>query len=88
MPGLVPSFSAPYVTFRSHEMTLKTQFICLRNRAPLFLPQRKSSLKVFGKGLQPPKGLKRSSLVFQSIYGSRSQMLLYSLKPEAFVQIL
>lgn len=56
--GLVPSFSAPYVTFGSHKTTLKTQFICLRNWAPLSLPQRKPILEVVAKGLQKPNGLK------------------------------
>lgn len=84
IPGLVPSFSAPYVTFRSCETTLKTRFICLRSWNHLSLLQR----KVFVKGLQQPKGLKWSSLVFQSTYGSRSQMLLYCQAPEAFVQVV
>lgn len=58
IPGFVPSFSAPYVTFRSHKTTLKTQLICLRYRAPLSLPQRKPILQDVGKGSQQPKGLK------------------------------
>lgn len=81
IPGLVPSFSAPCVTFRSCETTLKTRCICLRSWNHLALPQR----NVLGTGLQEPKGLKWSSLVFQSLCGSRSQMLLYC---QAFVQVV
>lgn len=48
IPGLVPSFSAPCVTCRDHETTLKTQFICLRNWAPLsFFPSLPPSLSFF-----------------------------------------
>lgn len=84
IPRLVPSFSAPYVTFRSCGTTPKTQCICLRSWHPLSLPQR----KVLGKGSQPPEGWRWSYLVFQSLCGFWSHVLLYCLAPGALAQVV
>lgn len=97
IPGLVPSFSAPYVTFGGHGTTFKSQFIFLRNWVPLktqficpinwallSLPRRKPILKVVGKELQQAKGLNWSSSVFQRTYGPLFQRLLCCLAPRRF----
>lgn len=58
IPRLVPSFSAPCVTLRTQTTTLKTQFICLRNWAPISLTQgKKPILKVLEKDYKILKGL-------------------------------
>lgn len=41
IPRLVPSFSAPYMTFRNAMAPSNAQIICLRNRALLSLSQGK-----------------------------------------------